>query len=239
MKWRAVCVMIISAITIAAGGACGQSPKSAACSAGHTPYSAGDIALELVQDDSGYSFRLPLGEIVTGAVGWCASGNALEPLGNELPSSTPGRGHGAAFRAVKIGVADLYLDSVCSEACFKGFRAKITVTNGCEILPRTEAAKLFSTPNTSWITVTSTSKLIQARDYERVFAPLLDVPPDKLVWAVLVSGRINLGAVVDPSPGRIMWAANAVDPCTDHTLGRWEGTSQPPGMSSLTDQSPN
>jgi hypothetical protein len=232
-------MVVLSAITIGAGGACAKSPPSAVCPAGHTPYSAADIALQLVQDDSEHSFRLPLGKIVTGAVGWCATGNALEALGNELPSSTPGRGHGGAFRAVKIGVADLHLESVCSEACFKGFWAKITVTNGCEILPRADVAKLFSTPNTSWIPVTSTARLVLASEYERVFAPLVDVPPDKPVWAVLQSGRFNLGPVVDPSPGPISWAATAIDPCTDHTLGRWYGERPPPGWSALTDQSPN
>lgn len=238
MKWQSVCLVILSSITIAAGGACAQSRTTAECPTGHTPYSAADVALQLTEQDSGHRFRLPLGKIVTGALGWCTSGDAFEALG-QLSPTAPGISYGAAFRAVKIGVADLYRDSVCSEACMKSFRVTMTVTNGCEIRPRSEATKLFFTPDPGWISVTSTAKLIQAGDFERVLGPLQDVPPDKPVWAVLNSGRSNLGAVVDPSPGPITWAATAVDPCTDHTLGRWYGPSQPPGWSSLTDQSPN
>jgi hypothetical protein len=240
MKWRSVCVVILAAATMTAGEACNRSTPIAGCPSGHSPYSAADIALDLVQNDSGHSFRLPLGKVVTGALGWCASGDALESLGSELPSTTPGRGHGAAFRAVKPGEADIYLDLVCSETCLKPFRVRITVTNGCQVLSETEEAKLYSAPNSSWTSVTSTAKLVHASDYERAFGLLLDVPPDKTVWAVLVSGQVNAGAVVDPSPGPIMWAAAAVDPCTDHMLfGWWEGTSPPAAWSSLAEQSPN
>lgn len=238
MKWLSACMGILSSVMLAAGAACTQSRTSYGCPAGHSAYSAGDVALQLHADDRDHSFRLPLGKIVTGAVGWCTSGDALEALG-QLSPTAPGISYGAAFRAVKVGVADIYMENVCSEACMMGFRVKITVTNGCEILPRTEAAKLFFTPNTRWITVEATAKLIPARDYGRIFAPLLDLPPDKPIWAVLASGRTNLGVVVDPSPGPITWAATAIDPCTDHTMGRWYGDSQPPAWSALTDQSPN
>jgi hypothetical protein len=127
----------------------------------------------------------------------------------------------------------LYSNWACGEACMKPFGVQITVTNGCDTLSRKDVLA-SGTPDWTW-----SARLIQAAQYTQVFGVPLKLAPDEPVWAILGTGRENIGTPVEPTPGPIVWVASAKDACTDYVSGEWRGASAPAGWASLTDQSPN
>jgi hypothetical protein len=239
MRWQPALLAVLSVVPLTSAGCYRPPPPAVGCPAGHASYQAGDVAIRLGENDAGgrSSLRLPLGKVVV--VMWpgiCASGDALQGLGSLQAPNVQGRSYASAFLAVKIGKAELYRVDSCGEVCMKPFSVGITVTTRCEVLSRKEVtARWLSGGPDDW---TWSAKLIQARQYEQLFATLVGTAPGEPVWAVLATGRMNLGTPVAPTPGPIVWVARAVDGCTDYDSGQWSGTSEPAGWSSVTDQSP-
>jgi len=236
MRWQPVCLVLFSLIPLASAGCYQQPPPAAGCPAGHIPYQAADLAIRLTQNDGleTTSLRLPIGKVVVMVWGGiCASGDALQALGAQQPLTGQSQSYGSAFRAVKLGKATLNSNWSCGEACMKPFAVQITVTNGCETLPR-KAVLPVGTPDWTW-----SARLIQAARYTQLFAVPLKLAPDEPVWALLGTGRENLGTAIEPTPGPVVWSASAIDACTDYVSGQWTGTGAPAGWSSLTDQSPS
>ena len=239
MRWQSACLAVAGLIPLTSVSCYQTPPPAAGCPAGHTSYQAGDVALRLSENDGqpGSSLRLPLGKVVVDVwPGTCASGGALQVLGPQQPPSVQGRSYPSAYRAVRVGQARLYRVDSCGEVCMRPFATEITVTSGCQVLSRQYVTARWATSGADW---TWSAKLIQAAQYTQLFAVPLVVAPDEPVWALLGTGRENLGTPVEPTPGPIVWMANAVDACTDYVYGQWGGTSAPAGWSSLTDQSPN
>jgi hypothetical protein len=244
MIWRPAVLVVASVIAVQASAGCGQQAAATTCPAGHSPYQAADVALRLGADDSGRSYRLPLGEIVTAGSGFCVSGDALEVLGPQSEPASPGPIDAQAYRAVRTGQADIHQIIVCSEACFAAFVAKITVTNGCELLSRENAINKVRTRHPISIPQGETVppppatkvKLIKASQYEQIFGEPLYLPADTKVWAVLTGTPI----VQSPSPSgpsSVLWLVTAVDACTDWMSSPWEATSTPPGWTAVPDLS--
>jgi hypothetical protein len=240
MKWRPVVLVVASVIAVQASAGCGHQPVATTCAAGHSPYQAADVALRLGADDSGRSYRLPLGKIVTAGSGFCVSGDALEVLGQQSEPASPGSIHAQAYRAVRTGQADIHQIIVCSEACFAAFVAKITVTNGCELLPREDAIqKVLTRHPISWPQGTSpppgptsiSAKLIKASQYSQIFHQPLDLQPDALVWAVLYAEPQSSSSTAPPQ-----WSVAAVDACTDWLSDRWGAQKDPAGWNSIAVQ---
>jgi hypothetical protein len=235
MRWQPACLVLLGLIPLASAG-CYQQPPDRSCPAGQTSYQAADVAIRLTQND-GFettSLRLPIGKVVVMVWGGiCASGDAVQALGAQQPPPVEGQSYGSAFRAVRLGKARLYSNWTCGEACRKPFAVQITVTKGCETLPRQDVLAI-GRPDFTW-----SAKLIQAAQYTQLFATPLKFAPDEPVWALLGTGREYAGTVIDPTPGSVVWSASAIDACTDYVSGQWNGTGAPGGWSSLTDQSPS
>jgi hypothetical protein len=239
MRWRPAVLVVVSLIAMQASAACGHRTAATTCPAGHSPYQTADVALRLLDVDRGRSYRLPLGKIVTTTQGFCADGDALEVLALQSAPSSPGRFDVQAFRAVRIGQAGISEITACSETCYAAFTAKITVTNGCELLSRTDAInKVLTRDPVSWPQGSSpppgptsiSAKLIKASQYSQIFHEPLDLQPDAPVWAVLYAD--HQGAL-SSTPAPLQWLVVAVDACTDWLSLAWGAQRDPAGWNSI------
>jgi hypothetical protein len=199
------------------------------------------LRLEQFRDPSG-SFRLPLGKVVE-APAQCSSGDALVLL---TPQSAP-RGFtpvNNAFKAMHLGYDHLYLYPYCpgAEVCMQGFDADITVTDGSQVRPRADVIKLASTPRSPIsypqgqmppAPPSGATKLTTADMYARAFNVPLDLQPQTLVWAVLVDEPLQ----PEQDPALHVWAAFAVDACTDWRWFTGETHTIPAGWESIVDLS--
>jgi hypothetical protein len=131
-----------------------------------------------------------------------------------------------------------------TEACFVGFGVTIKVTDGCQLLSRTDAISKvlmrypISIPQGEPVPPppATKAKLIKASQYEQIFGDPLYLPADTKVWGVLTGTPI----VQSPSPSGpsfVHWQVTAVDACTDWMSSRVEATSTPPGWNSVPDLS--
>jgi hypothetical protein len=226
MKWQSTSLVVLSVATLAACSTLGRPPSPTGCPAGHSTFEAGDVALRLGADDRLRTYRLPIGKVVVvPQPGICESGAALEPL---APSGTPGPRGNAAYRAVRVGVAYFNGPPCMSEACY-WFGVTIRVTDGCQLLSRTDVISKVLTRHPISIPQgepppAPKAKLIKASQYEQIFGEPLYLPADTKVWAVLTGTPV----VQSPSPSgpsSVHWKVTAVDACTDWMSSRWEGTS--------------
>jgi hypothetical protein len=239
MKTRAVWLMAMSVIVLAAQG-CYNPPHAVVigspCPPGQSTYESRDVALRLYAGQVDGSYRLPLGKIVVSWSGVCAEGNALQPLGSQSPSVSPGENDYRAFRAVRIGRAVLTHPYACGEACQKPMQIFITVTDGCQLLSRTEVVNLTLPQYPIPPPQLTYTKLMHPAQYDHVFGTKLDLPADTLVWAVLTAAS-PLTTPTPPTPGPLQWRATAVDACTNWTAGGWSGDGEPAGWRAVADQS--
>jgi hypothetical protein len=245
MKWQSTLLVVLSVATLAACSSLGRPPSPTGCPAGHSNFEAGEVALRLGEDDRQRTYRLPIGEVVVvPEPEICESGAALEPLAHQSPSSTPGPRGITAYRAVRVGVAYLNGPPCMTEACFVGFGVTIKVTDGCQLLSRTDAISKVLTRHPISIPQgepvppppATKVKLIKASQYEQIFGEPLYLPADTKVWAVLTGTPI----VQSPSPSgpsSVLWLVTAVDACTDWMSRPWEATSTPPGWTAVPDLS--
>jgi hypothetical protein len=160
----------------------------------------------------------------------------LQPLGTQAPPVSPGGNDYRAFRAVRIGRAVLTHAYACGEACQRPMQVFITVTDGCQLLSRTEAVNLTLPPYPIPPPQMTSAKLIRASQYDQIFGTRLDLPAETLVWAVLTAAP-PFTVPTPPTPGPLQWGATAVDACTDWTTGGWSGDGAPAGWSAVADQS--
>lgn len=214
------------------GAACGTRPAEAVtCPQVTSPYSATDVMLQAF-DQRQRGLRLPQGKVVT-APAECSVGDALELLPRQSAPIT-------AFKAIDVGPAHLYSHPACGgEACMMGFDADITVTDGCQMLPPAEVIKLVVTPTsypqgqTPRAPRSAAAKLTTVTRYVHVFGDHVDLPPDQLVWAVLVDEPLS----PTQDPTRHVWYVTAIDACTNWRSAAGSTATVPSAWSSLVDVS--
>lgn len=239
MKRHAAWLVVVSALALTAQGCYQPGPAivvGTPCPPGQATYESGDVALRLHAGQLDGRYRLPLGKVVVSWSGVCAEGDALQPLGNQSPSVSPVGNDYRAFRAVRIGRAVLTHSYACSEACQRPMQVFITVTDGCQLLSRTDVVNLTLPHYPIRPPQVTYTKLMRASQYDRVFGTRLDLSAETLVWAVLTAAP-PLTTPTPPTPGPLQWGAIAVDPCTNWTEGGWSGDGEPAGWSSVIDQS--
>jgi hypothetical protein len=112
----------------------------------------------------------------------------------------------------------------------------ITVTDGCQLLSRTDVVNLTLPPYPIPPPQIAYTKLIRASQYVQIFSTRLDLPAETLVWAVLTAAPPHT-IPTPPTPGPLQWGAIAVDACTNWTTGGWSGEGEPAGWSAVADQS--
>jgi hypothetical protein len=112
----------------------------------------------------------------------------------------------------------------------------ITVTDGCQLLSRTEVVNLTLPQYPIPPPQLTHTKLMRASQYDQVFGTRLDLPAETLVWAVLTAAP-PLTIPTPPTPGPLQWGAIAVDACTNWTTGGWSADGEPAGWSAVADQS--
>jgi hypothetical protein len=145
-----------------------------------------------------------------------------------------------AFRAIHVGHAHLYSHPACGgEACMMGFDVDITVTDGCQMLPRADVIKVVVTPisypqgQPPPAPRSASAKLTTVTRYMHASGEQIDLPPDQLVWAVLVDE--SLPPTLDPV--QHVWSLTAVDACTNWRSPGGSTATVPSGWSSLVDLS--
>jgi hypothetical protein len=239
MKMRGVGVMVAGMMSLVAQ-ACTSPPHAVVigtpCPPGQATYESREVALRLHVGQLDGFYRLPLGKVVVSWSGVCTTGDALQPLGTQAPPVSPGGNDYRAFRAVRIGRAVLTHAYACGEACQRPMQVFITVTDGCQLLSRTEAVNLTLPPYPIPPPQVTSAKLIRASQYDQIFGTRLDLPTETLVWAVLTAAP-PFTVPTPPTPGPLQWGATAVDACTDWTTGGWSGDGAPAGWSAVADQS--
>lgn len=239
MKTRAVWLVVVSVIALAAQG-CSKAPPTGVvgtpCPPGTATYESRDVALRLQVGQLDGSYRLPLGKVVVSWSGVCAQGDALQAIGKQSPPASPDGNDYRAFRAVRIGRAVLTHTYACGEACQRPMQVFITVTDGCQLLTRTDAVNLTLPPYPIPPPQVTSAKLIRASQYDQLFGTRLDLPAESLVWAVL-SAAPPFTVPTPPTPGPLQWGAVAVDACTNWLEGGWSGDREPAGWSAVAEQS--
>ena len=235
----AALIVLCGATVLMLGTACVRQPAEVVtCPQVTSPYSASDVMLRLQAfDQRQRALRLPQGKVVT-APAECSVGDALELLTRQSApiSSAPI----TAFKAVHVGQAHLYSHPPCGgEVCMKGFDVDITVTDGCQMLPPSEVIKLVVTPasypqgQTPPAPRSAAAKLTTVARYVQVFGDQVDLPPDQLVWAVLVDEPLP------PTQDTTLhvWYVIAIDACTNWRSAGGSTATVPSGWSSLVDLS--
>jgi hypothetical protein len=228
-------IVLCGAAVLLLGAACvTHQTEVGTCPQVTSPYSATDVMLRLQAfDQRQRALRLPLGKVVT-APAECWAGDALELLTRQ--SAPTGSAPVPAFKAVHVGQAHLSSHPECGgEVCMMGFDADITVTDGCQVLPPAEVIKLVVTPitypqgQTPPAPRSAAAKLTTVTRYVHVFGDQVDLPPDQLVWVVLVDEP----QPPTQDPTQHVWYHIAVDACTNwRSIGASTATV-PSGWSTL------
>ena len=235
----AALIALCGAAVLLLGTACAtHQAEVVACPQVTSPYSASDVMLRLqMWDQRQRALRLPLGKVVSAPAG-CSAGDALELLTRQ--SAPKGSAPVTAFRAVHVGRAHLASHPQCGgEVCMMGFDADITVTDGCEMLPPAEVIKLVVTPlsyppgQTPPEPRSAAAKLTTVTRYVQASGEHVDLPPDQLVWAVVVDEPLQ----PTQDPTMHVWYLIAVDACTNWRSNGGETATVPSGWSSLVDLS--
>jgi hypothetical protein len=235
----AALIVLNGAAVLLLGAACvTHQAEVVTCPQVTSPYSASDVMLRLQRwDQRQRALRLPLGKVVLAPVE-CSAGDALELLTSQ--SAPKGSAPITAFKAVKVGQAHLYSHPACGgEVCMMGFDADITVTDGCQMLPAAEVLKQVVTPTsypqgqTPPAPRSAAAKLTTVTRYAQVFGDQVDLPPDELVWVVLVDEP----QPPTQDPTQHVWYYTAVDACTNWRSFGGSNATVPSGWSSVVDLS--
>ena len=234
----AALIVLCGATVFILGTACGRQPAEVGtCPRAASPYTASDVMLRLnAFDQRQRALRLPQGKVVT-APAECSDGDALELL--TVQSAPRGSASITAFKGVHVGQAHLFSHPACGEACMMGFDADITVTDGCQMLPPAEVIKLVVIPalypqgQTPPAPRSAAAKLTTAIQYVKLFGDQVDLPPDQLVWAVLVDEPL----LPTQDPTLHVWYFIAIDACTNWRSVGGSTATVPSGWSSLVDLS--